>query len=151
MHYHVAKGYGHLGYASAQHVVGQRLLTGRGTEKNETEAMRWFKLVNLIYSDVRKVYYKLLDKQCFFLRFTLGSVLKNASLIFYAGSMTVPKRLKNLVILCWFIDISRCKKLQNKHFVGTDNKSVQLCRHLAKPIISTFTFFEKPSCSFQVF
>ncbi|XP_076802024.1 uncharacterized protein LOC143446318 [Clavelina lepadiformis] len=43
VHFHVAKGYGHLGYASAQHVVGQRLLTGRGATKNGTEAMRWFK------------------------------------------------------------------------------------------------------------
>nr|WQY91288.1 Sel1 domain-containing protein [Ciona robusta] len=43
LHFHVAKGYGHLGYAPAQHVVGQRYLTGRGAPKNETEAMKWFK------------------------------------------------------------------------------------------------------------
>jgi len=42
MHFHVARGYAYIGHAPAQHVVGQRLLTGKGTNKNEDEAMKYF-------------------------------------------------------------------------------------------------------------
>uniref|UniRef100_A0A6I8NY86 Uncharacterized protein n=1 Tax=Ornithorhynchus anatinus TaxID=9258 RepID=A0A6I8NY86_ORNAN len=41
-HFHVAHVYAHLGYPSAQHIVGQRYLKGAGVEKNEEMAMRWF-------------------------------------------------------------------------------------------------------------
>jgi TPR repeat protein len=43
LHYHVARGYAHLGYPEAQHVVGQRLLFGKGVERNPHHAMEWFK------------------------------------------------------------------------------------------------------------
>ncbi|XP_039249433.2 uncharacterized protein LOC120327102 [Styela clava] len=43
LHFHVSKGYAHLGYSSAQHVVGQRYLAGKGTDKNDTLAMQWFR------------------------------------------------------------------------------------------------------------
>uniref|UniRef100_A0ACB8E8R7 Uncharacterized protein n=2 Tax=Sphaerodactylus townsendi TaxID=933632 RepID=A0ACB8E8R7_9SAUR len=34
--------YAHLGYPNAQHIVGQRYLTGAGVQKNEEKAMQWF-------------------------------------------------------------------------------------------------------------
>ncbi|XP_060134459.1 sel1-repeat-containing protein YbeT-like [Zootoca vivipara] len=42
-HFHVAHMYAHLGYPSAQHIVGQRYLKGAGVEKNEEKAMQWFR------------------------------------------------------------------------------------------------------------
>ncbi|KFW90400.1 hypothetical protein N336_06926, partial [Phalacrocorax carbo] len=42
-HFHVAHVYAHLGYADAQHIVGQRYLQGAGVEKNEDMAMHWFR------------------------------------------------------------------------------------------------------------
>uniref|UniRef100_A0A803U0K4 Uncharacterized protein n=1 Tax=Anolis carolinensis TaxID=28377 RepID=A0A803U0K4_ANOCA len=42
-HFHVAHMYAHLGYPSAQHIVGQRYLKGVGVEKNEEKAMHWFR------------------------------------------------------------------------------------------------------------
>ena len=58
-HYHVAKGYAHLGtywttvssswktslgYDTAQHHVGLKHFHGHGTKQDRREAMKWFKL-----------------------------------------------------------------------------------------------------------
>ncbi|XP_046315180.1 sel1-repeat-containing protein YbeT-like isoform X2 [Marmota monax] len=42
-HFHVAHFYAHLGYPSAQHIVGQRYLKGAGVVKDEERAMHWFR------------------------------------------------------------------------------------------------------------
>uniref|UniRef100_A0A8D2HRY2 Uncharacterized protein n=1 Tax=Urocitellus parryii TaxID=9999 RepID=A0A8D2HRY2_UROPR len=42
-HFHVAHIYAHLGYPSAQHIVGQRYLKGAGVVKDEERAMHWFR------------------------------------------------------------------------------------------------------------
>ncbi|ELT97237.1 hypothetical protein CAPTEDRAFT_227108 [Capitella teleta] len=43
MHFHVAHGYAHLGYSTAQHHVAQRYLYGKGIDQDEGVAMEWFK------------------------------------------------------------------------------------------------------------
>lgn len=43
VHFHITHGYAHLGYAAAQHQVGQRFLHGSGVEKNPDHAMKWFR------------------------------------------------------------------------------------------------------------
>ena len=42
-HYHVAKGYAHLGYDTAQHQVGLKHFHGHGVNQDRQEAMKWFK------------------------------------------------------------------------------------------------------------
>ncbi|XP_027399786.1 uncharacterized protein LOC113894091 isoform X2 [Bos indicus x Bos taurus] len=42
-HFHVAHLYAHLGYPSAQHIVGQRYLKGAGVVKDQEMAMHWFR------------------------------------------------------------------------------------------------------------
>ncbi|KFP88213.1 hypothetical protein N311_05426, partial [Apaloderma vittatum] len=42
-HFQVAHMYARLGYANAQHILGQRYLQGAGVEKNEDMAMHWFR------------------------------------------------------------------------------------------------------------
>nr|XP_020739907.1 uncharacterized protein LOC110131536 [Odocoileus virginianus texanus] len=42
-HFHVAHIYAHLGYPSAQHIVGQRYLKGAGVVKDQEMAMHWFR------------------------------------------------------------------------------------------------------------
>ncbi|KAK2192254.1 hypothetical protein NP493_36g06019 [Ridgeia piscesae] len=43
VHFHITHGYAKLGYAPAQHQVGQRYLHGAGVEKDHHIAMHWFK------------------------------------------------------------------------------------------------------------
>jgi hypothetical protein len=42
MHYHVSRGYAHLGFADAQHVVAQRLLNGNAV-------LAFFPFITLFY------------------------------------------------------------------------------------------------------
>ncbi|XP_029462952.1 uncharacterized protein LOC115094249 [Rhinatrema bivittatum] len=42
-HFHVTHLYAHLGYPSAQHIVGQRYLRGIGVQQDEERAMHWFR------------------------------------------------------------------------------------------------------------
>lgn len=43
VHFHITHGYAHLGYADAQHQVGQRYLHGKGVDKHTGQAMKWFR------------------------------------------------------------------------------------------------------------
>lgn len=43
-HYRLCTVYASLGHADAQHIVGERLLHGRGVEKDQLQAMEWFRL-----------------------------------------------------------------------------------------------------------
>ena len=42
-HFHVAKGYAHLGYDIAQHQMGLKHYHGVGVAEDKREAMKWFK------------------------------------------------------------------------------------------------------------
>nr|XP_033801040.1 sel1-repeat-containing protein YbeT-like isoform X1 [Geotrypetes seraphini] len=42
-HFHVTHLYAHLGYPSAQHIMGQRYLQGVGVQQDEERAMQWFR------------------------------------------------------------------------------------------------------------
>ncbi|XP_059084056.1 uncharacterized protein LOC131881257 isoform X3 [Tigriopus californicus] len=42
-HFHLSHAYAKLGHSHAQHVVAQRLLHGKGVEKDEELAMKWFR------------------------------------------------------------------------------------------------------------
>ncbi|XP_072340234.1 uncharacterized protein [Scyliorhinus torazame] len=42
-HLHLTHTYAHLGYATAQHSIGQRYLQGHGVVKNDETAMKWFR------------------------------------------------------------------------------------------------------------
>ncbi|KAL8591711.1 hypothetical protein ACOMHN_061803 [Nucella lapillus] len=43
VHFHITHGYAYLGYAAAQHQVGQRYLHGAGVDKHTGKAMEWFR------------------------------------------------------------------------------------------------------------
>ncbi|XP_041038093.1 secretory immunoglobulin A-binding protein EsiB-like isoform X2 [Carcharodon carcharias] len=42
-HVHLTLAYAHLGYATAQHSIGQRYLQGNAVTKCEDTAMKWFR------------------------------------------------------------------------------------------------------------
>lgn len=43
-HFHLSRAYASLGHAHAQHLVGERMLHGAGTAKDEVQAMKYFRL-----------------------------------------------------------------------------------------------------------
>ncbi|XP_046334957.1 uncharacterized protein HI_1625-like [Haliotis cracherodii] len=43
LHFHIAHAYAHMGYATAQHQVGQRYLHGKGIDRHAGKAMEWFR------------------------------------------------------------------------------------------------------------